>query len=140
MPGFMIKTLEWTAGILASLIVVCLTQAINDHCVAPRQELRSLIRKASYTVDYYANIIVNPGVCDSDLEKEASNEIRKVALELMAFVATYPKLKYKHLTAQDLDSIGPELIRISNTVGVPSAIGTNFRELKEIREKLYGKK
>jgi len=133
MYGIIINILEWLAGIIASLIVVFGTQLINDRYFSPKQELRNLLRKVVYTLDYYALIIDNPGAVDKETEKEAMYEVRKVAMELMTFTANYPKMKYKHLSAKDLESLGPDLVGISNSIGIINPGYSVYDALQRIR-------
>lgn len=132
-----IKVIEWMAGILGSLIVVYCTQLINDRFFVPKNTLKALLQEVDATISYYANVIVNPGVANKELEMEASNKIRETAMKFMAFLAAHPKIKERKITHVELDSIGPELIRFSNTVGDPQMGDRNAEKLDLIRKLLY---
>lgn len=132
-----LKVIEWMAGILGSLIVVYFTQLINDRYFAPKNTLKALLQEVDATLSYYANVIGNPGVVNKELEMEASNKLREIAMRFMAFIAANPKIKERKITHQELDSIGPELIRFSNTVGDPLMGERNADQLDMIRKLLY---
>lgn len=129
--------LEWCAGILASLIVVFCTQIINNHFFVPKRKMKEQICKVDATLNYYANIITNPGGTDKEHELEASKELRRTAMEFMSFIAFNPKIKYGEITHNELDSIGPELIRLSNSVGRKDYAEKNHIALSELRTLLY---
>ena len=132
-----IKVIEWIAGILGSLIVVYCTQLINDRLFVPKNTLKALLQEIDATISYYANVISNPGVVNKELEMEASNKLREMAMKYMAFIATNPKIKERKITHEELDSIGPELIRFSNTVGDSLMGEKNVDKLDLIRKLLY---
>ena len=132
-----IKVIEWIAGILGSLIVVYCTQLINDRLFVPKNTLKALLQEIDATISYYANVISNPGVVNKELEMEASNKLREMAMKYMAFIATNPKIKERKITHEELDSIGPELIRFSNTVSDPLMGEKNADKLDLIRKLLY---
>ena len=128
-----IKVIEWIAGILGSLIVVYCTQLINDRLFVPKNTLKALLQEIDATISYYANVISNPGVVNKELEMEASNKLREMAMKYMAFIATNPKIKERKITHEELDSIGPELIRFSNTVSDP-LMGEKNADKDELNE------
>lgn len=132
-----VKVAEWIAGILGSLIVVYCTQLINDRYFAPKNTLKSLLQEVDATISYYANVITNPGVVNKELEMEASKKLREIAMKFMAFIAANPKIKERKITHKELDSIGPELIRFSNTVGDSLMGEMNVNKLDSIRKLLY---
>lgn len=131
-----IKVIEWMAGILGSLIVVYLTQQINDRYFAPKNMLKALLQEVDATLNYYANVIASPGV-NKELEIEASNKLRELAMRFIAFIAANPKIKERKITHEELDLIGPELIRFSNTVGDPLMGEHNVDKLEMLRKLLY---
>ena len=132
-----IKVIEWMAGILGSLIVVYCTQLINDRFFVPQNTLKALLQEVDATISYYANVIANPGVVNKELEIEASNKLREMAMKFMAFIAAHPTIKDRKITHKDLDFIGPELIRLSNTVGDQLMGERNADKLDSIRKLLY---
>ena len=132
-----IKVVEWLIGILGSLIVVYCTQLINDRVFVPKNKLKALLQKVDATISYYANVISSPGVVNKELELEASKKLRKIAMRFMAFIAANPKIRERKITHEELDSIGPELIRLSNTVGDPLMGEKNVEKLELIRKLLY---
>ena len=136
MCGFFIKVIEWAAGILASLIVVFMSQLINEHYFGPRRELKTLIRKVLFTIDLYADVMVNPGVSSYEEKAEASAEIRRIAMEYRAFLASYPKIQLSKMDHKTLDSIGPRLIRLSNMVGLRNHEMDSHNEMEIIRKQL----
>lgn len=132
-----IKVVEWIAGILGSLIVVYFTQLINDRYFVPKNNLKALLQEVDATINYYANVIVNPGVVNKELEMEASNKLREMAMKFLAFIAANPKIKERKITHEELDTIGEELIRFSNTIGDPLMCERNMDNLDKIRKILY---
>jgi len=129
--------LEWCTGILASLIVVFLTQLINEKYFVPRRKIKELISEVNYILNYYANIIANPGEVETELEVEASNELRKASMKLMAFIAIYPRIKYGKITHMELGDIGSCLIGLSNSVGNINHAEINLKKITELRELLH---
>ncbi len=137
MCSFIMNVLEWCAGILASIIVVYISQLINEHCFEPQRKLKELLSQVDFTLNYYANILANPGEANHENEIEASNELRKTAMTFMAYIATNPRIKYKKISHKELDSIGPVLIQLSNSVGKTSDAEKNYQVIDELRKILY---
>ena len=93
MNSFILSVFQWSAGIIASLLVVFFSQLINEQYFEPQRKMKELISQVDFTLNYYANIIVNPGEADRNYEVEASIELRKVAMKFMAYLAANPNIK-----------------------------------------------
>ena len=55
----------------------------------------------------------------------------------MSFIAFNPKIKYGDITHKELDTIGPELILLSNTVGSKEFEEENHYAVSKLRKLLY---
>ena len=136
MCDFVIKVVEWLFGILASVIVVFITQKINDSYFKPRNDLKVLLRDISSTIDYYRNIISSPGSVKREREDEASDAIRKAAMELKSFCSQNPKIKYKELDSKGMTILWQDLLGISNAIGNADFSQESLSKLSEIYQLL----
>ena len=136
LKDFALSVGTWLAGILASLIVVYLTQFINSKYFAVRNELKDYIKKTNCVLGYYKNIIMNPGCANQELEREASNEIRRIAMELDAFAEMYPKLRYLKFDSIKLKQLSSNLIGLSNSLFDTRVLKNNQKRMDEIEQLL----
>ena len=138
MESFVVDVLKWLSSIMASLIVVFFTQVINEKYFVPKRKMRKLIEKVDFILDYYANILSNPGV--SKQENEASEEIRKIAMKCIAFSINHPKTRYKRINTLKLCSIGNELTAMSNSVGDKYLEYNVHKKIEELKQRLHSTK
>ena len=138
MNEFLIDTLKWMAGIIGSLIVVYITQLISAYCFAPKKELSDIIKRISYYLAYYANIISNPEPRDAN--EEASRNLRSAAMELKAYIDVHPKCKYKTFSAKDLDNMATRVVFLSNSISHKKALEVNAEQLLDLRKTIRGEK
>ena len=136
MNDFFIDVFKWMAGIIGSLIVVYITQLISASCFVPKKELSDIMRRLSFLLGYYANLIANPEPRDAN--KEAGLDLRSAAMDLKAFIDIHPKCKYKALTATDLDNIATRIVVLSNSINHKNALEKNVEQLQDLRKTIRG--
>ena len=134
MTELLIKAAEWMAGVIGAVIVVYMTQIINERIFMPRKELSDIMRKVSYTVRYYSNVITNPG--PENIESEAKHDLRDAGMDIKAFLNDYPKCKYRGMKAEELEIIATKLVFLSNSICLKKALDANAKQLDDIRKML----
>ena len=139
MQAFILNAFEWCAGILGSVIVVYVSQVINDKYFEPKKEFSLIVRKAIYTLDYYANVISNPGDVKKELGVEASSGLRKVAMEFLNFSLYYPEYHCSDINNDKIKQIGRTLTGLSNGLGIRDHADINAKERQALKEMLAGK-
>jgi hypothetical protein len=137
---FIMKIIVLTSmvTILGGVTIFVLGQIILKFYIEPIQQFRLHIGKITDALIFYANLYSNPGTNVKEQVKEASNEIRKLASELISTSAVVPLYR----TWSSLKII-PKLKNIkearSNLIGLSNSLFSsqnNSQESKFNRERV----
>ena len=108
-------TIIWT--VISGVLVFVLSQLFIEYYLKPIQDYKALKAKIAYTLVYYACYYCNPQSSDdkNGMQKESSNELRKLASETMAFAQIRPKFNLSIPSKDDLLDVKSLLILLSNS-------------------------
>ena len=127
---------EWFFGIMASLIVVFMSQLINYLIFEPRNTFKRLRNKISAALIMYARYTHNPGDIRIELEEETDNAIRVLASELNAFSSEYITKTFCHVNMKDAVEASGKLIGLANGVYDKGNLKDNEQLETEIKQLL----
>ena len=107
--------------IMGGVFVFVLGQISLKFFIEPIHELRSHIGKIADALIFYANVYANPGCTAEQEQRNASDELRKLASELMARTAVVPLYGFACLiralpSLSDIRKAHRALIGLSNNV------------------------
>lgn len=131
--------------IIGGVLIFVLGQILLNLFIEPIQELRYHIGKIAGSLVFYANVYGNPGVTAEQEQRNASDELRKLASELIARTAVVPLYRFacliSHLPSlSDIRKVHDNLIALSNNVFYTQeptqVIQANDKRVKEIKAAL----
>ncbi len=114
--GFLSSVGSWITGVLSSLALVYLTQLIKSRVFEPKAQMKSLVSEAHMLLDFYEDLVKNPGKSTAEKYAEASSAYRDLARRMMCFARQNPATKANRLKAENLDKAAMHLIGLSNSV------------------------
>lgn len=126
--------------IFSGVVIFVLGQLTLKLLIEPVQEFKKTIADVALSLIEYSNIYANPGVAGVEVEKKASEELRKLSSRLNAQVYLIP---FYGITAQvfrlplkkQVVNAASDLIGLSNGVfkSPTNLVSTNLKRAKSIR-------
>lgn len=129
--------------IFVGVVTFVLGQLALKLLIEPVQEFKKTIADVALSLNEYSNIYANPGVAGVEVEKKASEELRKLSSRLNVQIYLVP---FYNITAkvfrlpskkQAVDAV-ENLIALSNSVfkSPDDLVLTNLKRAEDIRIKL----
>ena len=121
--------------LIAVFVVLLVSQFVSEGIIKPYVDYRKVLADVSYTLIYYANIIIStPAGSKRDEQAEISERLRQLSARLRAAVTALPFHElmrlFRLVPAQDrIHDAATRLIRISNLL-----LETEQKRHDEIRQ------
>ena len=104
--------------VISGVLVYILGQLFDEYYLKPIREYKQLKGKVAYVLTYYAQYYSNPFRLSADNAERwenASEELRKVASEVIAFAQTKPIINFFIPRKKVLIKVEHDLMYISNS-------------------------
>lgn len=127
--------------ILGGVLIFVTGQIFLKFFIDPIHQLRAHIGRITHSLIFYANVCGNPGSLSIDVEKKASEDLRKLASELMSKTAVIPCYSFWSFLKvvrrlNDIRTAHKNLIGLSNGVFDKNALKDNNKRVEQIKAAL----
>ena len=106
-------------AILSGVAILLIGEFILRSFIEPILKQKAIINGIAYYLEYYSNVLSNPGKVKEELTKEASSDFRKLGINIIVKTSAIPQYElaqkyFKCLSKEDIIKISRAHIGISN--------------------------